>query len=123
VLEREYSTPDIPTPWKRKISLTVTEAKKLINGVKEMINSMIDRKDSIIQLGVEFIPLREILNLSKNHYVVLTLLGDESVSLMFTNHWSWIRDTKEGKDEYATSLFIPATFVDEVMDEIIIRVL
>lgn len=120
VLERKYSTPQIPKSWTRKISLTVAEVKTLIKNYSAMEQNLIEKRDKIIEIGVEFLPIREILTLSKNHYIVLTMLGDESKSLMITNHWSWVRDNNQ-KDEYATSLFVPALFSDSLMDQIALK--
>jgi len=98
----------------------VAEVKTLIKNYSAMEQNLIEKRDKIIEIGVEFLPIREILTLSKNHYIVLTMLGDESKSLMITNHWSWVRDNNQ-KDEYATSLFVPALFSDSLMDQIALK--
>lgn len=72
---------------------------------------------TLIQMGADFTPFRQLLKISKNHYGVITIMCDGTQSVHLTNHWSWMREEKSD-DEFVTSLFIPAVFVDEVINRI-----
>ena len=112
-VEREYSTPDIPKPWKRKISFPTKEAKSFVKGFGEVAAEMTEKRKVALTLGVEFTPFREIVKVGKNFHVVLTMLVDGQISMQMTNHWSWKRDNLD--DEYVTSLFIPSIYTEVLM--------
>jgi len=120
VIEREYSTPDIPTIWTRKVSLTTTEVKTLIDQYRKISLKLKVMRETLIAMGAEFTPFRQLLKISKNHYGVLTIMADGTESLHLTNHWSWVREDQDN-DEFVISLFIPAVFLDEVMNRIVIK--
>jgi len=121
VIEREYSIPEIPNPWRHKVSLTTTEAKALIKDYSYVMRKMTVTRETILQMGVEFAPIREMVKISKNHYAIVTMMGDGQHSIHFNNHWSWSRDESE-EDEYIRTLFIPMIFTEEVMKQVRIKV-
>jgi len=77
-------------------------------------------RETLLALGADFTPFREMVKISKNHYGILTIMCNGTQSIHLNNHWSWSREGKD-EDEYITSLFIPAIFTEEVIKRIIIK--
>ena len=120
VIEREYSTPDIPS-WKRKMQLTKPEAKSLVASYAKGILRLKVAVDTIMSMGLDFTLVRELVKISKNYYGIITMLEDATVSLNLNNHWSWV-NTKEEDEEYLTTLFVPDCFTAELIKRVAIMV-
>jgi len=79
---------------------------------------MIIDRQNLLRVGVEFTPIREMIRLSKNYYVILALLVDGAPSINIINHWSWNTEKRKQCDEYVSGLFIPSIFAEETMKRV-----
>jgi len=117
-IEREYSIPEIPNPWSHKVQLTTTEVGAFIQLYGNTVERMNIDRQNLLRIGVEFTPIREMIRLSKNYYVILALPAQGAPSINIINHWSWNREKKKDVDEYVNGLFIPSIFAEETMKRV-----
>ena len=117
-IERQYSIPEIPNPWTHKVQLTTSEAESFIKLYQTTVERMIIDRQNLLRVGVEFTPIREMIRLSKNYYVILALPVDGAPSINIINHWSWNREKRKQCDEYVSGLFIPSIFAEETMKRV-----